>query len=269
MSEETQRDDIAKRTIVHQVPGMDAVAVRKGVEYGDTSTGPRTMDIYSPPGSSPGEQRPAVVLVLGFSSPMFATGLKDTGAYTSWGRLLAASGLVAVTYSYSDPMTDLDTLLERLRRDGATLGIDGSRIGLWAASGNVPRALMALMQGKSDAFRCAALCYGYMLDLGASTGVAEAAARFGFVHAGAGKGAGDLPADLPLCIARAGRDAMPHLNETIDGFVAGALARNLPLTLVNHASGPHAFDLFDDSAATRETIRTIVQFLQFHLAGGG
>jgi hypothetical protein len=60
---------------------------------------------------------------------------------------------------------------------------------------------------------------------------------------------------------------MPHLNETIDDFVAGALARNLPVTLVNHASAPHAFDLLDDSGASRETIRSLLGFLRIHLLG--
>ena len=73
------------------------------------------------------------------------------------------------------------------------------------------------------------------------------------------------PRDLPLFIARAGKDEMPGLNDSIDRFVAGALARNLPLTLVNHPTAPHAFDLVDDSEATREVIRRILAFLAFHL----
>ena len=39
----------------------------------------------------------------------------------------------------------------------------------------------------------------------------------------------------------------PHLNDSIDRFVAKAIALNRPLTLVNHATGPHSFDLLDDS----------------------
>ena len=64
---------------------------------------------------------------------------------------------------------------------------------------------------------------------------------------------------------RAGRDEFPHLNETIDRFVIKALARNLPVTLVNHAEAPHAFDLLQDSETSREVIRQILAFLRFHL----
>jgi acetyl esterase/lipase len=94
---------------------------------------------------------------------------------------------------------------------------------------------------------------------------AEAAAQLRFANPCAGRPIDDLPQDLPLFIARAGRDRIPHLNETIDAFVAAALARNLPVTLVNHAAAPHAFDLLDDSEASRETIRSILGFLRFHL----
>jgi hypothetical protein len=43
------------------------------------------------------------------------------------------------------------------------------------------------------------------------------------------------------------------------------LTRNLPVTVVNHADGPHAFDLLHDSEATREIIRQMLRFMQFHL----
>ncbi len=71
--------------------------------------------------------------------------------------------------------------------------------------------------------------------------------------------------DVPLFVARAGRDEMPHLNDTIDRFLARALAINLPVTLVNHRTGPHAFDIVDDSDASRAVIQQIVAFMQCHL----
>jgi hypothetical protein len=59
---------------------------------------------------------------------------------------------------------------------------------------------------------------------------------------------------------------MPRLNETLDRFVVKALERDLPVTLVNHASAPHAFDLFQDGETSREIVRQILAFLRFHLA---
>jgi len=104
-----------------------------------------------------------------------------------------------------------------------------------------------------------------MFDVTGSTRVGDAAKQFGFVNPCAGKSVADLPRDLPLFIARAGQDRMPGLNEALDDFVLKALTCNLPVTLVNHSNGPHAFDLFHDSETSREIIRRILQFMQFHL----
>jgi hypothetical protein len=271
MSEETQRNDMTSKTVVYKIPGMDAVSIRRDVEYRATEAGPLTMDLYSPPGSEAGggAPRPAVIFVSGYPDPgferMLGCKLKDMGAYVSWARLVAASGLVAVTYTNHEPVGDLDALLGYLREHAASLGIDGSRIGVWAGSGNVPMALSILMRGASDAFKCAALCYGVMLDLEGSTAVADSAAQFGFANPCAGRSVDDLPGELPLFIVRAGRDEMPRLNETIDRFMAAALARNLPVTFANHARAPHAFDIQDDSETSREMIRRILAFLRFHL----
>ena len=77
-----------------------------------------------------------------------------------------------------------------------------------------------------------------------------------------------LRREVPLFLARTGGDQMPRLNETLDRFVIEALGRDLPLTLVNLLSAPHAFDLFHDTAASRATIRQILAFLRFHLDYG-
>jgi hypothetical protein len=133
----------------------------------------------------------------------------------------------------------------------------------------VPVALSAMMRGAPVALSCAALCYGYAMDLDGSTEVANAARTFGFENAAAGRTIEDLSPGTSLLIVRAGRDEMPGLNAALDRFVAAALARNLPLSLINHAAGPHAFDLLDDSATTREAVRQVLQFLRFHLRRDG
>src|SRR2546426_6961096 len=53
---------------------------------------------------------------------------------------------------------------------------------LFRSSGNVPNALSVLMQSGQDYLKCAVLCYGFMLDLGGSTAVADAAKQVGFVN---------------------------------------------------------------------------------------
>lgn len=260
-------EEIAQKEVVYRIPGMDEVKVRRDVEYRATDEGALTADIYHPPDSRDGVRLPAVVFVAGYPDPGFEKMLgrkfKEMGAYLSWARLTAASGLVAITYTNREPAADARALLRYVRQNAAALGVDEQRIGLWACSGNVPLALSILMDDAS--LKCAVLCYGLMLDLGGATHVAEAAKTWGFANPCAGKSTADLPRDVPLFVARAGQDQTPHLNETIDGFVAAALAQNLPVTFVNHPAAPHAFDLFDDTEASREIIRRILAFMRFHL----
>ena len=60
---------------------------------------------------------------------------------------------------------------------------------------------------------------------------------------------------------------MPGLNDALDRFVTASLAVNLPITVMNHASGPHAFDLFEETSAAREVVKQMLAFLRVHLAG--
>ena len=98
--------------------------------------------------------------------------------------------------------------------------------------------------------------------------MAEAAAAWRFVNASAGKSVDDFSTDIPLFIARAGRDQFAGLNDALDRFLGKAVARNLPVTFVNHPEGPHAFDLDHDSKATRAIIRHILAFMQANLLNG-
>ena len=69
----------------------------------------------------------------------------------------------------------------------------------------------------------------------------------------------------PLFIARAGKDAIPGVNASIDKFVAEALERNLTLTVVNHPAGSHGFDHKEDDARTREILEMALAFFRAHL----
>ena len=59
---------------------------------------------------------------------------------------------------------------------------------------------------------------------------------------------------------------MPHLNDSIDVFARKALEANLPITLINHSTAPHAFDLLDDGDSSRNVIANILEFLRLQLA---
>jgi hypothetical protein len=270
MSQGTERHPNAEKAVVYTTPGTEAVIVHRDEPYRVADGGTLTMDLYCPPESSPSNRNAAVVFVLGYSDlgapAVLGCRFKETGGFTSWARLVAASGIVAITYTNRDAVPDLQDLLRHLRQNDARLGIDGDRIGLFAGSGHGPTALSMLMRGAGHRTTCAILSNAFTLDLEGSTSVAQAAKQWRFADPCAGKSAEDVQEDVPLFIVRAGRDQY-GVNDGIDRFVSAALRRNLPLTLVNHPESPHAFDLFHDSETSRDIIRQMLAFLRFHLLG--
>ena len=264
------QDHISQKRAVYTVAGMERAMVRQDLVYRTGADGPLTMDVYSPEDRIATTPLPAVVLVAGYNDvgyqKMLGVKFKEMAMSVSWSQLIAASGLIAITYTNREPAADLDALLHHVREHADALGIDGDRIGVLACSGNVPLALSSLIAHGCTFLTCGALLYGFMLDLDGATGVAEAAAAFRFTNPNAGKSLEDLRQDLPLFIARAGLEQFANLNDSIDRFVAQAVAANRPITLVNHATGPHSFDLLDDSETSREIIRQVLGFLRSRLA---
>jgi len=253
--------DFTSKELVHTIAGAAEVAVERDHVY-PTAQGPLEIDLYRPPGAS--APRPAVVFVSGYPDPgmaaMVGKRFKDWASYQGWARMVAASGMIGITYANRTP-ADVTALLHHLQDNAAALGIDPGRIAVWACSGNVPTALGLLAR---ERIACAALLYGYMMDLDGATNLAQSAARFHF--AAPPVGIEDLPPTLPMLVVRAGRDEMPGLNDNLDRFLAAAAKRGLAVTGVFHPEGPHSFDLVDDSPRTHEVIEEVLAFLRRTLA---
>jgi acetyl esterase/lipase len=173
--------------------------------------------------------------------------------------------MVAIAYTNRDPVADLQAVFEHVHEHAASLRIDAARIGVMAVSGNVPTAVTTILRESRRAPACAVFGTGCLLDLDGATQVAAAARQFGFANPVVGRIVADLRRDVPLFITRAGRDQFPGMNASIDGFVRQALIENLPITLVNHAEGPHAFDLVEDTRTSRDIVRQTLRFLRQHL----
>ena len=260
--------DIVRRRVVYTVPGMDRVRVERNRVYREAGGARLEMDVYSPAGSAP---PPVVILIHGGPVPAGAAA-KNMGVFLSYGELLAASGLAVVTFSHrfygpgalADAAGDVAAAVAYVRGHAEELGLDRERVALWAFSGGGPFLSQALRERWP--FVRAIVAYYALLDLqvpapGAASGIGDDTRReFSPVHHLAAAG-DDLP---PLLVARAGRD-QPWLNGTIDRFVVEALARNVPLELMNHPSGQHGFDVLDDDARSREIIARTIGFLKHHL----
>ena len=212
------------------LPGMEKVQIRKNLRY----DAQHTFDLYLPGNAKTAV--PVVVLVNGVGDP----NLKEWGQYITWGRLIAASGMAAVTYQTSGTGIGAQTeeLLKYLKAQSGSLKIDASKIAIWAASQNVGFATSLVSVHAPEDFTAAVFFYGPM----------PVAPKH---------------ADQPVLVARAGLDQLSIL-ESIDKWTVQAMALDAPLTFVTYPEGVHFFDLRNETEEARAIIRQTLDFLTFH-----
>jgi acetyl esterase/lipase len=219
------------------------------------------MDVYRP-ASTVRKVLPAVILVHGDGPPDWLKDIKDWGQYVSWGQLLAASGLSAITFNHrstqgwtriADAASDIKDLVALVRAPANTWNIDPDRLAIWVASaGGFLGAEVAL--ANRPAVRCLVIYYGMM-----------APAPLPGIDLEQFSPGQRLDKDgPPIFVARAGLDR-PGLNETLDRFTNAALEAGLDLELHNHAEGRHAFDVTDPSPRSSEIIARSIEFLKSRL----
>ena len=271
-----QPDDVramAKRVmmpVVLKVPGMDKVKVVENLKYTKSDDPNVLMDIYIPPDLSENEERPAVIFLHGGAKTDYTP--KDWGVYTTWGRLIAASGFVGVTFTHrleyptaslEKAATDVRDAVKYVRENADKYHIDKERICLIAYSAGGP-LLTSAMRGDMPFVRCLVAFYAFM-DIQqsdyAKTEKPETVKSFSpitYLETERSK----IP---PMFIARAGRDEVPTMSDSIDRFINEALTKNIALTFANHPQGVHGFDNQNDDERSREIIRAAIEFIRLHL----
>ena len=267
--------DTFKKPVVYRVPGMDSVKTYKDLAYKTVEGMDVKMDIYTPPGLSDQARLPVVIFIHGGPLPPTWTFMpKDWGVYVSYGQLMAASGLVGVTFNHryygwdeanlQQSFGDVIDAIQYVRNHAETYHIDPNRICLWAFSGGGLHLAIPLRE-KMAFVRCIVSYYA-ILDVvfpaGGLTNVPdkEKLKKFSPLES--------LTEDNfyipPILIGRAGLDGL-SLNKTVEQFISKALALNETIEVLNHPNGQHGFDILDDDERTREIIARTIEFIQTNL----
>jgi tetratricopeptide (TPR) repeat protein len=227
--------------VVYDVPATKQVKVRTDVPYLQDAVGKLTVDIYSPADLKAGERRGAVVFINAIGDRPESR-VKTWGIYKSWPRLVAAHGLVGVSMDADGARIQdcLRGVFEFLTKQGAEYGIDGTRLGLYAASANVTGTNQYLAsEAASKNIRAAALYYG-------------------------GVPGGNLRTDLPVLFIVAESDA-PRLGQPLAALWQRIIETKAPWSLMFASNLPHAFDAFSDNDESRRIIQQTLAFWKSHL----
>ena len=244
--------------------------VARDIAYRSDGARSLRLDVYRPPEAT--RPLPVVFLVSGDGPEDVITHAKDWGVFRSYGEHLAASGLVGVTFDHgssergartAEVAADVRAAIDSVRDRAENLGVASDRVGLWVFSAGGPFGLAPFLMRRPKWLSCAAGFYT-IWDLGVFDRKGslddDAVNEWSCVSALEGETL-DLP---PLLLVRAGLDA-PKILEGTDAFVRRAREREVDLTVLDHPTGHHGFDIRDDDERSREIIRETLTFFVDHL----
>jgi dienelactone hydrolase len=251
------------QSVVVDDPLMSSVTVRT---VGMRDSGP-VVHVFSDPAAA--QPLPAVVFVLGYPDDALSIGpLNETEQYRSWARLVAARGMAGVLYSTSSPVEDVAAVMAFLATRGRELGIDGSRLALWVASGNGPVAVGYLRdEGRVDLQAVAALYAtlppgdGFM-----AAELTTMSTRQGY-SLPISRPSDSLPTNVPMLVVRPGNDH-PLLLRLMDRFVEWGESEGAQIEVLPYPAGGHSFDTREDTDASRDVIEAVLSFFVTELGVG-
>lgn len=257
--------DLPIDSLAFSLPGMDEIIVTH-LDYPSANGSLLPVDVYNPPDSTGRDPLPVVIFVMGMPdwAPHISEPLKEMSQYVSWGRLVAASGLVAITYQ-TEQHDDLDAVVGWIQENGHLYRMDPHRIGLWSCADSSPTAMSFAMQEGRGFLKFAVFYYGQMLtpDNKFRDGINDMCSRSG-CYAAELKDVAQLHTDLPLLIVRAGRKPMlRYVNDSIDHFLDVGLASDMDITLIEFAEGRHKFEqTMKSHPRSAEIIEQTLEFMR-------
>jgi len=260
-----------KETVVaYEVTDMNDVIAKKDIPYLNTSDSSLKMDIYYPPKFDFKRKIPAIVFVFGYTNEgQLKTAkhqLRTWSPYTSWCRVVAASGMAAIVYETINPENDLKSLIQYINSNTDNLNIDVNKIGAYSCSANTPTEIAYILNDSNCIFKCAVVYYGIFLttDFKYFSTIDTLSQNMGFVNPRLSEPT-SWNRKVPLMIVHAGKDFVPHTNESLTSFVEKAIVQNVPITLMIHSNGVHGFDIYTDNESTRQIIKNTLEFWKFYL----
>ncbi len=270
----TDFNEMLKKRIVYEIPGMEQIRRVEDSVYKTVDGVDLLLDVYYPMDLQDVEQRPAVLFVHGLGPAELVKHIKNSGQYVSWGQLIAASGLIAVTFNHRSPdehislndvAGDVDDLVEYVREHGGELQIDREKLAIWTCSAGVPLGVRSALRNTPEFVKCLVAYYG-PLDMQPLKDVWELTEDE--VREFSATTYLEEPVEklAPMLITRAGIDH-PAINASIDSFIKEASAKNVTLDFMTHPGGHHAFDVLDDVARSHEIIKRTLEFMKTYLIG--
>lgn len=269
---QTTNQQREKGAVVYDLPRMNDAVVKKDIPYQEIAGSTLNMDIYYPPDFDFQSKIPAIIFILGYpdvaGKKLLGSEFKNHVYFTSWCRIIAASGMAAIVYESMNPEKDIIAISHYLRTNKDKLNIDIESIGAWTVSAHTPTAISYILDGADNIFKCLVVYYGFFLtnDFKYLPQIDTLSQNMGFSTPRLSEPS-NWKSDVPIMIVRAGKDNVPYINQTLASFYDKAISLDLSITLINYQNGVHGFDFALDNETTRQIIKTTLEFWKFNLFG--
>ncbi|MBI9104929.1 MAG: hypothetical protein JEY99_21105 [Spirochaetales bacterium] len=252
-------------SVYFQIPGMDSIKVIKDISYGSDPL--NKMDIYLPKDYDNSKKYPAVIFLSGDVYSFMASGVKNWQLYQEYGKILAASGFVAITFNrrmspgfslLNESFDDIKALCDTVKNRAVEWSIDTTAISLWSFSGGgiyLGKVIKVLPFKSIVCFYCLfePMQFRKYIAKKISDDTLKA---FSFLQYTSERN--PLP---PIFIAKAGKDRA-MINTSLDDFVKQLTARKIDFSLEFHDQGKHGFDVLNKDDRTGEIIGNALKFLE-------
>lgn len=266
--------EMTQKRVVYTLSGIEAISTRKDLTYKTVDGMHLKMDVYYPANLQSTSRYPAVILVHGDGPAELLKDAKEWGNFVSLGQLLAAVGVVAITFNHratdgwtklEEVASDIDDLVQFVGEQAESLQVEKDALCLWAFSAGAPFGLRTALRNAPTSIRSIVSYYG-LLDIQPMRPIVPATVTDSVLRelSPICYLENDAQSITPLFIVRAGLDR-PDLNGITDNFITKAFTHNASITAVNHALGHHSFDILDDNERSREIIRQTLDFVRTHL----
>jgi dipeptidyl aminopeptidase/acylaminoacyl peptidase len=258
---------IKKKKLLYAIDESKKVTVTKDIIYKTADSKNLLMDIYRAENLNENEKLPVVIFVHGEGPEVFIKDAKEWGVYSSYGKLLASKGFVAVTFNHryaagnfekiKDVSTDVTDAADYIKNNAVQLSIDPEKICVWAFSlGGIYASLF--LKDKERQIKCLVSYYG-LLDLytrvNERDSVYEAFTPYQYLLNAKSN-------NTSILIVKAANDKIKGVNQSIDYFIKAAKRYNIKYDYIVHNTGGHSFDLLNDNNETREVIEKTLRYIE-------
>lgn len=263
--------ELVNMPVVYQIAGTEKVKIINDLKYSNTNDSNLLLDVYLPPNLKKNEKRPVVFFIHGGAGSQFQP--KNWGFYKSWGKLAAASGMIAITFTHrlgfpnpllKEAFSDVQAAVNFIRKESSKFNVDPEQVCLMAFSAGGP-LLSPIMKEKPSYIKCLVAFYSFM-------DIQQSEIHHQFEKPETIKDFSPIiqlttnPEKLPpFFLARCGKDMIPTMNDSIDRFINEGIKQNATLTVMNHPTGLHGFDSQNDDKRSREIIKSAIEYMKFHL----